>query len=1234
LTEANETRFGDLLGVLDVVPVPSSRPVFDRSQESASLTMLELALRMEHVSRITETLRFIDRGHVQRAVSIDVDIRTVSATQRRALAVRSSSQLKVNGETRLDGFWIPLARQSRNDLAPVTVHDSANAVVPRLTNEALLTSLSAGMARLLSRQIEARAAGERGERASSNGLLDMRSRWLIERAMANLIQGGSTKAWDAMGTSASKESEAGCQTASDAAARGSAEMIRNVRAKARGYLLDMPEEYAQEFARLLAVATEEQLTVVMIPADSSQAHYTYEAPAIPARARRASLRRRLLDLLPLNREFKLEYHTEIPRTVNSYHVTFQVPEDIHVRRFVLSTNADAIAMRGVVSDLMRLASEADDFGSGASVVHRMELQDVFWRVAAIARRRLEERARYRVYLQRFWAQFGDALNVPSDPPRSWVEVEMALIDGRIDMEVLTSFAMHEEQAHMLGLARREPLQLQKALTHLAVYLETAELARDVSVDNDPRENGAHAHWSYTPVGFGARVMEPVQASVQMTMADEPPALVESVFRMLLGLLGIVLAVGWITSGTPQALIGRTAVPKSALEHLGQADALVAVLLLVPSILLTRLDIPNTHSVLGVLRIFPRRIAYYSVTVTSALAVVVAATWDHRVAAIRAAALLLTGFMLLCGMELLARHYRRRVAVPRSNVIPRWLAERSDHRAPPRPVLPEARFDANAVAYVPVTPNQWQKVWNRFAHALALPWWAVRDLAVRRRVPAMIPEADDSEIFARPADVVSRAARENTQGNTGVRYLIRHRSDASSLFEPPSRDPGSTVTGEDQVQELLGFAACGTLFEVTTGPTTDPDVSDSPLHLVRAKVSRQDGVSIGTGLVALNTHRFGSGMRHSEMLFVLGEAGQSATGNPAAVTWVVRLILEAIQGSGAFPVFMTYPSAPAAEMMGPRELPRDSIGPCLRVAVSADGRHTEARMGFQRAAEALARDFGLGLHLAEGRSGFGLNYWKPIAAFDRATFDRNAPSYSGDQSLQEAVSCTLVLPSGPPATRDLRDLAGFFDDRGIGCLAVSAFSLQQTIFVNLLLPRRTDPAQGPAGVRPSALTGGDAVSGTVLAQLVGQPGPAVTAWPSRVSVVLADVQPVLSDPGDERTRQVPFWVVWRVPAAIGSVRLLRHLRTKFEDLEYSARILYSRAKTTPRGEVRGRAKISVSVPSAWAGDTAPRELGRLAKRVQTEVRSELATTTNVESHETDVYVVWGERWIGETNWHIE
>jgi hypothetical protein len=141
-------------------------------------------------------------------------------------------------------------------------------------------------------------------------------------------------------------------------------------------------------------------------------------------------------------------------------------------------------------------------------------------------------------------------------------------------------------------------------------------------------------------------------------------------------------VSWLYSGHIE--------PQSTPE---QADAVVAVLLLVPGLLVARLDLPSTHSVLGQLRQFQRSIAFVSVGVTTGLAI--AAGTVHTDLGITRAFQIgigVLGLILLCCLfEIVARQARRRSAVPRSARLPKWL-HATEKRAR-RPHVPNAVFDA-------------------------------------------------------------------------------------------------------------------------------------------------------------------------------------------------------------------------------------------------------------------------------------------------------------------------------------------------------------------------------------------------------------------------------------------------------------------------------------------------------------------------------------------------------------
>jgi hypothetical protein len=170
---------------------------------------------------------------------------------------------------------------------------------------------------------------------------------------------------------------------------------------------------ATELARLIDICVGEEFTVVAVPAGIELQHFTDSAPSVPASSRRVPLRRKLLDLLPTNREYRVEYQVEIPRSVDSYHVTFEVPDQIYVRRLILSTDADLVAATSLAKDLRSLADEDLELDAR---VYELEVRDALWRVSVLARRRIAELLHYRSYLRSFYAAFGDEV-VFREPPR-------------------------------------------------------------------------------------------------------------------------------------------------------------------------------------------------------------------------------------------------------------------------------------------------------------------------------------------------------------------------------------------------------------------------------------------------------------------------------------------------------------------------------------------------------------------------------------------------------------------------------------------------------------------------------------------------------------------------------------------------------------------------------------------------------------------------------------------------
>ena len=102
------------------VPIPGRRPAFARADEVSGLTLLELALRLDHVVRANENLHLLDRGHLRRSVSIDVDLRTLTARQREALTVRRTVIPGLRGPVRgADADVSPPGQLARGPELPV-----------------------------------------------------------------------------------------------------------------------------------------------------------------------------------------------------------------------------------------------------------------------------------------------------------------------------------------------------------------------------------------------------------------------------------------------------------------------------------------------------------------------------------------------------------------------------------------------------------------------------------------------------------------------------------------------------------------------------------------------------------------------------------------------------------------------------------------------------------------------------------------------------------------------------------------------------------------------------------------------------------------------------------------------------------------------------------------------------------------------------------------------------------
>ncbi|ONI73242.1 hypothetical protein ALI144C_45815 [Actinosynnema sp. ALI-1.44] len=624
-------------------PIPTSPPPQNTYQEALGLNLLALALRLEHVDRMTEALTLVDSTHMTRSVSIDVDLTTLCDDQLQALRTDPDS----TGEP--ETVWLPVARQARTDQAPVVVRDAHSAVMPRATHQETATALIQGMAKAFRMFLDAdprTADPDDPLYGVRHGL--HRSRWLIQAAIANMIDNGGQPP----------------KLPTDHTRRTRATDSESIRERAEHALVHLfPPDSA--FLRLLDIASSEYMLVVEVPTFKPQVFLQFDAPVMPARSQdlrdRATIRRGLLP----RHEFTVRYQTVIPRAVNSYHVTIEVPPEIAVRRFFLTSDVDGPALRTLVNDIRAVADEYDALNSVSPKLLEQELQSIGSRLAEFGRRRQRDLDAFKTYLDECYAGF--TRRRPVFPANNGTLIAW-----------LSDFSQKYEADHYRKLA--DGVFTPPVLRQLADDLESSNMDRDLYVDNDPRDNAGHAHWRRRPFGADPQSVEPVEANLYIALVDDPPSLASNVSKMLLAVTVLVLAFGVILQ--PDVFRGifflddvGSRLKPTFDEHspVSSADAIVTVLLLVPGLLLARLEIPSARSVLGRLRLFPRYVAYLSMIIAGSLALCVAAVKADALGLPFEAAIWL---LVLLAVSMVANNVtnavKRRIRVPVSTVSPNWL----------------------------------------------------------------------------------------------------------------------------------------------------------------------------------------------------------------------------------------------------------------------------------------------------------------------------------------------------------------------------------------------------------------------------------------------------------------------------------------------------------------------------------------------------------------------------------
>jgi hypothetical protein len=635
--------------------VPGAPPSLSRDGAVVGLAFLDAALRLNHVRRLTERLSLLEHRIARRTTEVDVSLSMLNRGQNTAAALFQQLVSHTPEYSELTSahnrtIWVPIARISRRTAEPLDVRDASGNKVPRLTQYETSRLMVSGLYRLLSESLTSHPDSSNPDTDLSRILFKIHeTRWLIQAALLTLF---------------TDRTRPEIRITSDRTAGTVDGHGRQYRKMA----LDIFDEYAghlKDYSALLDIALNEHLVVVALDAAADKHLLTYDTPLYVSKRSRLPLR--IWRALRASGEgYYVQYHTSIPSTLRSYHLVFECATGVDIRPLYLSTDADSKAVESLESDLTLLAARwAEDRqtpgGDSGRKLFELEAQTALRKLAEVVRRRR-------------WEASHAGIELPDRALRGCLRLTHAAVAGEATMggdgKANNSIVQH-------------PNFTAENLRAAAAELKQLEMSSDLSLESDPASNRAHTYWRRAPaqsvnagqirIRAGAILREPAGAGPRDAL----------LYAITLAATAYLVASFLSHSGWPYFNIRH--IPGRSVRNV---EALVAVLLVVPGFLYTRLTIPDPHSISGHLRAVPRIVV--RACITSMLVAAAAIATDSSILLIRYGFAFAVAFPLLSTILFVRRRpYRLKKALGRMGA-PRWAGYPRLRR---RAVAPDVSFSA-------------------------------------------------------------------------------------------------------------------------------------------------------------------------------------------------------------------------------------------------------------------------------------------------------------------------------------------------------------------------------------------------------------------------------------------------------------------------------------------------------------------------------------------------------------
>jgi hypothetical protein len=632
-----------LIEAINTVPIPGAPPRLSKDGAAVGLAFLDIALRQNHVRRLTERLTLIEHRSARCSTEVDISLGMLDEEQR--MAGRLYQRIRSRGAPTEDGqqavLWVPVSLARRSH-APVDVINGEGDKLPRLTQYETSRLLASAMYRLFRLILSSHPDVAERDRKPLYDFLHRidKPRWLVQAALTALLTERNKPA----SASAPSQRTPGTVDGRDAEHR---KLARDI---FRRY-----ESTLGDYFGLLEHAVNDYLLVVALDPAQDEHLLAFDTPLNVEPGTRSQA---LKPFRLVSGGYWVEYRTRLPAGLRAYHLVAQTEQGLEIDTMSLMSNADRSAAQGLAADLRTLADAVDKEKLGPTSRRgekriELELQGRLRKLSELLRRRRWEASKAGMTLAQpelsavhaldHAARSGEAVTTPERVPNSAL-FHHALVT---------------------------PVNLRQA----ADEMDAQQLEYDLSLESEPASSLAHVYWRRDPARTD--VMSSITIWADMFIRDSSDSREGIIIAYVLGVSAIAYLLGCLRLGTYWPFYGPV-----ALQGAGNADAVIAVLLLVPGFLYTRLNLPQRRSIAVQVRRLPRLVAHVTIASAAVLATAFAASENAEL--IRwvllgcvAVPLLVALFMVATSRAMVPDH------LPVTSRLPAWIRTGTRTTAPSR-----------------------------------------------------------------------------------------------------------------------------------------------------------------------------------------------------------------------------------------------------------------------------------------------------------------------------------------------------------------------------------------------------------------------------------------------------------------------------------------------------------------------------------------------------------------------